>query len=185
MTSDPLCYDQWIADALLSVVTRSLSVAADEGLPGDHHFYVTFNTGSPGVEVPSHIKARYPEDMTIVLQHQYWDLLVDEDVFEVTLKFQGRNTRLRVPMSAVTAFADPSVNFGLQLKAVDPEEAAELIDIDAADGISAETAPANVAPKPIPAELADGDLSDNDAEQTDAEEPKKGEIITLDAFRKK
>ena len=116
MSSDALRYDQWIAEALLSVVTRSIRFAATEGLPGEHHFYISFQTNHPGVEMPDHLRARYPEEMTIVLQHQYWDLLIDDKVFEVTLKFSGRKTRLRVPLGAITAFTDPSVSFGLQLK---------------------------------------------------------------------
>lgn len=183
MTSDPLCYDQWIADALLSVVTRSLAVAADEGLPGEHHFYVTFKTDAPGVEMPSHIKARYPEEMTIVLQHQFWDLLVDDDVFEVTLKFQGRNTRLRVPMAAVTAFADPSVNFGLQLKAVDPDEVLELADMDGTEDVSAKAVSGDAAAARVLAEPQAAE--DGNEPDEEADEPKKGEVITLDAFRKK
>ena len=184
MTSDPLCYDQWIADALLSVVTRSLAVAADEGLPGEHHFYVTFSTDAPGIEMPNHIKARYPEEVTIVLQHQFWDLLVDEDVFEVTLKFQGRSTRLRVPMAAVTAFADPSVNFGLQLKAVDPAEGLDAMDIDEMDEAAMEMA-AEGTSAAVPAELADEDPVEDNDDAVAKSKPKKGEVITLDAFRKK
>lgn len=171
MKAEPLRYDQWIADALLGVVTRALRIAATEGLPGDHHFYITFRTDEPGVDMPDHLRAQHPEEMTIVLQHQYWDLVVDDAGFSVTLKFQGRSARLVVPMTAVTAFADPSVNFGLQLKVTE----------EAADGAAGEAA----APSDVEiAAAAEAELEPADAE-SEAEAAKKGEVIALDAFRKK
>jgi len=171
MTADALRYDQWIADALSGVVKRALALAASEGLPGDHHFYITFRTTAPGVQMPGHLKARYPEDMTIVLQHQYSDLMVDDVAFSVTLKFQGRSARLAIPFAAMTAFADPSVNFGLQLK---PAAPATVQTVGEAPGVKAKPVPAP-AIKTAPAPAAD------DA----AEEKKKGEVIALDSFRKK
>lgn len=173
MSSDALRYDQWIAEALLSVVTRSIRFAATEGLPGEHHFYITFQSTAPGVEMPDHLRARYPEEMTIVLQHQYWDLMIDDKVFEVTLKFSGRKTRLRVPLSAITAFTDPSVSFGLQLKA--SERSASGSEIIGDEELSPQ----------IAEQLAlDGEVLVRD-EPPKEEEPKKGEVIALDAFRKK
>ena len=172
MTADALRYDQWIADALSGVVKRAVALAASEGLPGDHHFYITFRTGAPGVHMPSHLKARYPEDMTIVLQHQYSDLMVDDAAFSVTLKFQGRSSRLVVPFAAMTAFADPSVNFGLQLK---PAVQAAVKTVGETAGTIAKPAPApavKTAPQPP-------------ADDAAAEDKKKGEVIALDAFRKK
>ncbi len=161
MTADALRYDQWIADALSGVVKRALAHAASEGLPGDHHFYLTFRTAAPGVQMPSHLKARYPEDMTIVLQHQYSDLVVDDVAFAVTLKFQGRSARLSIP------FADPAVNFGRQLKPAAPAAVKTVGEAPAPD--------AKPAPKAAAEARADAA----------AEEKKKGEVIALDAFRKK
>lgn len=171
MTADALRYDQWIADALSGVVKRALALAASEGLPGDHHFYITFRTGAPGVSMPSHLKARYPEDMTIVLQHQYSDLMVDDAAFSVTLKFQGRSSRLVVPFAAMTAFADPSVNFGLQLK---PAVQAAVKTVGEASGTKAKPAPAPAVKTALPS-----------ADDAADEDKKKGEVIALDAFRKK
>ena len=174
MSSDALRYDQWIAEALLSVVTRSIRFAATEGLPGEHHFYISFQTNHPGVEMPDHLRARYPEEMTIVLQHQYWDLLIDDKVFEVTLKFSGRKTRLRVPLGAITAFTDPSVSFGLQLKVTD--SGAPL-----APEVASDEEPTPQIAEPLAVRKEDP-AEENAAKE---EEPKKGEVIALDAFRKK
>jgi hypothetical protein len=122
--------------------------------------------------MPAHLKARYPEDMTIVLQHQYSDLMIDDVAFSVTLKFQGRSSRLSIPFAAMTAFADPSVNFGLQLK---PAAPAAVKTVGQPDAPSAK-------PVPVPAAQT-APLSTADAAA--AEEKKKGEVIALDAFRKK
>lgn len=167
MDDDVLRYDQWIAEALSSVAKRALAFAAAEGLPGDHHFYITFRTDTPGVDMPSHLKARYPEEMTVVLQHQYADLVVGDDAFAVTLRFQGRGARLTIPFTAMTAFADPSVKLGLQIRAT-----AAAVDKRVNEG-QPESRPAAVsAAKPAATPPA-------------AEDPKKGKVITLDAFRKK
>ncbi len=176
MKSDTLPYDQWISDALMNVVVQALSHAAIEGLPGDHHFYVTFRTDAPGVEIPSHLKAQYPDEMTIVIQHQFWDLVVDSVGFGVTLKFQGRDTRLIVPLDAITAFSDPSVNFGLQLNGAGgptgSNDGEVAVDQIAASQAQAETeSPAEAEPQIEP--------------KAGKRKKKKGEIIALDAFRKK
>jgi hypothetical protein len=123
--------------------------------------------------MPSHLKARYPEDMTIVLQHQYSDLMVDDVACSVTLKFQGRSARLAIPFAAMTAFADPSVNFGLQLK---PAAPAVAKTVDEAAGTKANPAPAPAA-KAAPPSTAEAEAA--------AAAKKKGEVIALDAFRKK
>lgn len=168
MNADVLRYDQWIAEALSSVVKRALDFAAARGMPGEHHFYITFRTDSPGVEMPSHLRARYPEDMTIVLQHQYTDLVVGDDYFAVTLSFQGRSSRLSIPYAAMTAFADPSVNFGLQIKAAATDKRASQ---GHAEPLAAAPAAETASPSPAAAPAS--------------EDEKKGKIITLDAFRKK
>jgi hypothetical protein len=115
MTEGDLPYDQWIEDALRGVIRRALAYVAADGLPGNHHFYITFATQAAGVDIAPELRARYPNEMTIVLQHQFWDLQVDDDAVAVTLKFHGRSARLYIPLKAISAFGDPSVNFGVQL----------------------------------------------------------------------
>ena len=121
MTTSELPYDRWLEDALRGVIRLALAHTAEYGLPGQHHFYLTFATGADGVEMSPELRARYPEEMTIVLQHQFWDLTVQDDLVAVTLKFHGRPSRLVIPLTAISAFGDPSVNFGLQLKTVSVE----------------------------------------------------------------
>jgi hypothetical protein len=122
-----LPYDRWTEEALRQVVVRALQHAAAEGLPGDHHFYVTFRTDLPGVVIPPRLLAQYPQEMTIVLQHQFWDLMVDEEQgrFGVGLSFGGVPSMLTVPFSALVAFADPQVRFGLRFQAPEPDAAPE------------------------------------------------------------
>ena len=169
MTDDPFRYDTWIEDALRSVIRRALDFAADKGLPGDHHFYITFRTDADGIEVPAYLKAENPEELTIVLQHQFEDLVVNEDALWVTLRFNGKPERLRVPFDAVVSFADPSVNFGLQLKMAGEPEGELEFDAALAQNFEAEAA--------SPAQ---------DADLTQAKKAKgMGEVIALDAFRKK
>jgi hypothetical protein len=114
MSEDPLDYERMVREALIEVPRRALRLAAREGLPGEHHFYVSFRTGDPGVSVSPSLRARHPEEMTVVLQHQYWDLAVGDDAFSVTLRFGGAPERLHVPFAALTAFADPAAEFGLR-----------------------------------------------------------------------
>jgi hypothetical protein len=154
MTSE-LPYDRWLEDALRGVIRRALAYTAEYGLPGAHHFYITFATEAEGVELPPALRAKYPEEMTVVLQHQFWDLTVQDDLVSVTLKFQGRPSRLVIPLSAITAFGDPSVNFGLRLKTVSAEDEEQ----DAEGALES-------------AEPAKG-------------EPASGQVIALDTFRKK
>lgn len=162
MGQDGLRYDKMVEEALRSVVRESLSFAAEHGLPGDHHFYITFRTHLPGVAVPDYARARHPEEMTIVLQHQFWDLTVDHERFAVTLSFSGKSERLEIPFSAVTGFADPSAKFGLQFQGIPGLE--DEIDEDA---------PATPAPPPVEP-IREGEGSEGD-----------GKVVTLDRFRKK
>ena len=117
MAKDWLRYDQIVERQLRGVVRYVLAEVAANGLPGDHHFYITFKTGHPGVSMSPHLRAQYPREMTIVLQHQYWGLEVLDDSVTVTLSFGGRHERLQVPFAAVVSFADPSVKFALQFEA--------------------------------------------------------------------
>ncbi len=163
MISDSLPYDQWIEDALRGVVHQALLHASRNGLPGTHHFYITFRTTAEGVRLSPELRAEYPDEMTVILQHQFWDLEVDDEAFGVSLNFHGKPQRLHVPLAALTAFGDPSVNFGMHLKTVgvgmpEDEEAME-----------------------------DGASPDGDAEAIDPESLKSemGEVVAFDKFRKK
>lgn len=118
-TEDLLPYSAWAEEAMRAVVVEALDHAGRNGLPGEHHFYLTFQTGFPGVSIPGHLKARYPQEMTIVLQHKFWDLKVDRGAgsFSVGLSFGGVPATLVVPFRALTAFADPHARFGLRFPA--------------------------------------------------------------------
>lgn len=110
-------YDAIVQDTLRQVVRRVLDLIAAQGLPGQHHFYVAFRTRAPGVDIPRHLVERYPEEMTIVIQHRYWDLKVDDEGFQIGLSFNQVPARLRIPYAALTGFFDPAVNFALQFQA--------------------------------------------------------------------
>ena len=139
MAQDPpaqglMRYEAMAQDALRGVVTAALKrAAAPGGLPGDHHFYITFRTDAPGVSGPPEVLGKYPEEMTIVLQHQYWDLAPGETFFSVTLKFGGQPKRLSVPYSAVVRFFDPHVQFGLQFEPPEPRAAEPEIEPETAE----------------------------------------------------
>ena len=124
MPVDHIRYDLLTQDALRGVIRTVLTDAAVKGLPGEHHFFITFDTRAEGVRMSSRLRASYPGDMTIVLQHQFWDLVVGEDDFDVGLAFNGTRERLHIPLKAVKGFMDPSVQFGLQFT-VDTEAAKE------------------------------------------------------------
>lgn len=163
MADQSLRYDRMVERALRSVVRDSLREVAARGLPGSHHFYITFRTGHPDVIMPDWLRASYPEDITIVLQYQFWGLEAEDDHFSVTLSFNGRNERLTVPYESVTAFADPSVKFGLQFEAAKAE--------------AEPTVPRTGVPAPSP-----GPETPAAAE---AEQGGPTKVVTLDAFRKK
>src|SRR3954462_4101804 len=142
MSDDPpeslIPYDEIVQDALRAVVGRVLrEVAESGGLPGEHHFYITFNTRFAGVSIPKHLSERFPDEMTIVIQHRFWDLKVDDDGFTVGLSFGGVPATLQVPFAAVTQFHDPAVEFALTFQANAAEEARDEPEV-----------PENDAPKP-------------------------------------
>ncbi len=167
MEDNGLRYDEMVENALRGVVAQALNHVVKFGLHGDHHFYITFNTDFPGVAIPVRLKERYPEEITIVLQHQFWDLFVGEEHFEVTLSFDKKGERLIVPFAAVSAFADPSVKFGLQF---------QVEEIEATDGDALRLA--------VEDAVADASMED-EAENDSAPNPAGGaEVITLDSFRK-
>ncbi len=161
MAKEILQYNVMVEAALRAVVRQALTDVARVGLPGNHHFYITFRTAYPGVRVPEYLKARYPAEMTIVLQFQFYDLEVDDTGFSVMLTFNNKPETLAIPFAAITVFADPSVNFAL------PFQAPELPPVEA-------SAPA-VAPKPA-AKAVEKPADDGE---------KSGEVVSLDKFRKK
>ncbi len=172
MARDQMRYDQMVETALRGVVQHAIRQAASEGLPGEHHFYITFRTGHPGVDIADYLRDRYPSEMTIVLQHQFYGLEVFEDRFEVTLSFNGMPERLRIPFGAISIFADPSVNFALQFQAGDNEDAAPPM-----------TGNSDMDVLQQPHEEAAG-ASTPDDESGDSEK-KTGEVVSLDQFRRK
>jgi len=190
MTKDWLRYDEMVEDALRGVVRRAFSEAKKSGLPGEHHFYITFRTDADGVMIPPTLKAQYPREITIVLQHQFWDLEVHEDLFSVTLSFGGRQERLRVPFAAVVSFADPSVKFALHFDAGENPQESES-GATAGQPDSSEAPPALEKPEAKPA-LADqrpeNGKQENEQQTKDAEKEaaKSGAtVVALDSFRKK
>ena len=118
MATDHIRYDVLARDALRGVLRRVLSDAAEHGLPGEHHFFITFLSTAEGVKLSPRLLAQYPEEMTVILQHQFWDLTVSDVAFDVGLSFGGITERLSIPFDAITAFVDPSVQFGLQFEEV-------------------------------------------------------------------
>ena len=121
MADTPLNYEKIVEDAMRGVAREALREIASGGMPGDHQIYICFKTGAPEVAMPDHLRAQYPKEITIILEHQFWDLSVDETGFSVGLAFAGKREHLHVPFAALTSFADPSVDFGLQF--ANPEDA--------------------------------------------------------------
>jgi len=182
MPVDHFRYDLLTQDALRSVIRVVLTDVAVKGLPGDHHFYITFDTRAEGVRLSARLKASYPEEMTIVLQHQFWELTVGEDDFDVGLAFNGIPERLHVPFRAVKAFVDPSVQYALQF-VVDsegrPDASAETHPEPARPaGDSAQAQPRQVQPKTEPAQSAGSG-------EPSSKEEGSAEVVRLDRFRKK
>ncbi len=211
MPKDLIRYDLLVQDALKGVVRKVLSDAVRDGLPGDHHFYVSFRTDMPGVRVSNRLREKYPEEMTIVLQHQFWGLGVTDNGFEVGLSFSGEPERLQVPYEAVTGFFDPSVQFGLKFEVKDEVPKAEA-DQDTGETVNDDT-PGEMAPiplmpakdsaraeKPQPAVKAAKGAENKDASPEKKTRPAKADpdseakaaadksgadVVNLDAFRKK
>lgn len=129
MTEDHIRYDQLIDEAMRSVVREALLKVKDEGLNGEHHFLISFFTNYENVDIPAKLKEKYPEEMTIVLQHQYEDLEIKPDFFQVVLSFEGKKERIKIPFNALTSFADPGVRFGLKFNILADENMLdELVD---------------------------------------------------------
>jgi hypothetical protein len=149
-------YDMMVEEALRGVVNKALQHAAIHGLPNGHHFYITFKTGRNDVDIPVFLKERYPDEMTIVLEHQFWDLKIHEREFEVALSFNDKRERLLIPFNAITAFSDPSVKFGLQFQEIENNE----------DQI-----------------INDTNRDPSNSEKNDLTEKSSGEVVSLEKFR--
>jgi hypothetical protein len=213
MTKDLIRYDLLVQDACKGVLRKVLGDVAKDGLPGDHHFYVSFRTDFPGVRMSPRLREKYPQDMTIVLQHQFWDLSVTEHVLEVGLSFSGVPERLSIPLDALTGFFDPSVQFGLKFEIDDksPAAAAEgseqaakppvpIAEVTAkkpGGPVAARTAPKLPARPSKAAQDSDkaaakGDSPERspkaakrDTDNADKADETGAEVVSLDAFRKK
>ncbi len=190
MPEDLLRYDLMIEGALRNVVRETLNSVAKNGLPGEHHFYITFLTHFPGVEIPDYLKKQYPEEMTIVLQYQFFGLKADEEAFTVMLSFNNVKERLHIPLEAITTFADPSVNFALQFQTGAAEEVGDGEDDDDLDLEEEKELPRKSSnsdeKQDKPAAKGKGaKAKDKDKEEKEPKEKKAGEVISLDSFRKK
>jgi uncharacterized protein len=170
MATDHIRYDVLARDALRGVLRRVLTDAAEHGLPGEHHFFITFVSNAEGVKISPRLLAQYPEEMTIILQHQFWDLVVLEDRFDVGLSFGGIPERLSVPFRAIKNFFDPSVKFGLTFETAD----------DVMEEVGEEKLPAVAASAPPSSAEPASETED------EPEKPSEGaEVVRLDRFRKK
>ncbi len=186
---DHIRYDILAQDALRSVIRKVLSeVAATGSLPGDHHFFITFMTNAPGVRISAHLREKYAEQMTIVIQHQFWDLRVTESYFEVGLSFSDKPEKLHIPFAAVRGFYDPSVNFELEFDTmIADNEDGPAVGLVAPEMSELPQEPDNSdnegAGTPDEADLEVAEAYD---ELTDDEPAKAGaDVVSLDAFRKK
>lgn len=195
MAEDHIRYDVLAQEALRGVVRKVLAEVARTGLPGAHHFYITFDTRAPGVRISPGLRERYPQEMTIVLQHQFWDLEVNETAFEVGLSFSGVPEHLVVPFTAIKGFADPSVNFGVQF--IDLQAEARDGGAGQAGSVPQE---GEAAPQPLPEDPAPAaparslrsrgkrkPAEPEEAPSTEKEKSPSGEatVVSLDAFRRK
>ena len=188
-----LSYERMVEDALRGVLRESLKITAAQGLPGAHHFYVTFDTTAPDVQISASLKALHPNEMTIVLQHQFWDLQVLDEHFEITLSFNGVSQRLSIPFAAVTAFADPHAKFGLQFHVEFEERTGADEDADAENDDAGDPPTNDVLPvdsSKVSQRFKGGRKSPPQgttlaAVKSTSDEDETGKVVTLDAFRKK
>jgi hypothetical protein len=205
MKQDDLRYDRLVEAALRGVVRDALRAAMPDCMPGDHHFYLTFRTRAPGVKIPAFLLEQYPEEMTIVLQHQFWGLKADDEHFEVTLSFNNRPADLYVPFAALTAFIDPSVKFGLQFnpdsegEGVNTADGVEPANSGTAPGLPVAADSADVGrPAPITApsdealtraiheqRAAAKAAADNSGDEAGDGNSDSADVVSLDSFRKK
>ena len=188
MAKDYFRYDLKVQDALRGLVRDILIEVAEEGLPGEHHFFISFSTTAPGVQISDRFREQYPEEMTIVLQHQFWGLKIDQDGFEVELSFDNISEKLEIPFAALTGFMDPSTQFGLQFDVASANSDSSEAETEKAN-VPSITPALNSKPKkekpsaqaretPPKEDKSEVDVPEEDAKHT-------GEIVQLDAFRKK
>jgi uncharacterized protein len=186
MATDLIRYDLLVQDALRSVVRKVLADTARNGLMGEHHFNIAFKTHAPGVVAPAAVKQRFPDEMSIILQHEFWDLVVTPEAFEVSLNFARKPQRLTVPFDSITGFTDPSVPFGFKLE----PRVSEPVSRSPAAVEQKEPAPAQGRPpaKPAPvkptARPAAAAKASHGAEKS-AEPEGEAKVVSIDAFRKK
>lgn len=187
MAEDLIRYDILAQEALRGVMRKVLSEVARTGLPGNHHFFITFMTGAPGVRISSRLRERYPDQMTIVLQFQYWDLKVSETGFEVGLSFSDIPEKLEIPFAAVRGFYDPSVNFELEFDVKPEASGTDGAPSAAVEPLKQSKLPARKDKEPragksaAPAENA----KEGEAKDGEADEKKGADVVSLDSFRKK
>ena len=190
MATDHIRYDLLVQEAFRGIFRKVLTDAAQHGLPGEHHFYITFKTGAPGVVMSDRLRAEYPEQMTIILQHQFWDLKVHDQNFEVGLSFRRVPEKLEIPFAAVSGIFDPSVNFGAEFTADDPDAIADEEKSEPAPVLAAvpsepvAEAPTEKAPAPA-ARPTRGSASEPAVEPPAEPLEDSPKVVSIDAFRKK
>ena len=184
MATDLIRYDLLVQDALRSVVRKVLADAARAGLIGDHHFNIAFKTQAPGVVVPPAVTSRFPDEMSIILQHEFWDLVVNQDAFEVNLNFSRKPERLVVPFDSITGFTDPSVPFGFKLEPRVSETASRAPAVEEEKATTQAPAPAKPTPVKPPAKPASASKPAPNAEKP-TEPAGETKVVSIDAFRKK
>ena len=184
MATDLIRYDLLVQDALRSVVRKVLADTARNGLVGEHHFNIAFKTQAPGVVAPAAVKQRFPDEMSIILQHEFWDLVVTPDAFEVSLNFSRRPERLTVPFDSITGFTDPSVPFGFKLE----PRVSEPAPSSAPAAEEKEATPGAAKPAPVkPARPSQPASTPKPAQRAEnpAEPAGEAKVVSIDAFRKK
>jgi uncharacterized protein len=184
MATDLIRYDLLVQDALRSVVRKVLADTARNGLVGEHHFNIAFKTQALGVVAPAAVKSRFPDEMSIILQHEFWDLVVTQDAFEVSLNFSRRPERLIVPFDSITGFSDPSVPFGFKLEPRVSEPAASPAPAPKEKELTPRLAPAKPAPVKPSTQPASAPKSAQKAEKP-TEPAGETKVVSIDAFRKK
>jgi hypothetical protein len=185
LSSDSIDYQRFVEDALRDAVRRLLAEVADQGLPGDHFFYIGFRTGHPGVMMPRSLRDLYPEEMSLILQHQFWGLTVDADRFAVELTFSGSRQRLEIPFAALTMFADPSAEFALRFmpRAPGAVEASGTTARPAAAAAASPAAGGIAAPEPRSSGTAGG--VEPASSPASGRSPGPGGVIRFDPSRRK
>ena len=183
MADDLIRYDVLAQEALRGVVRKVMAEVAQTGLPDEHHFFITFDTRFPGVRISSRLAAQYPDEMTVVMQHQFWDLTVTDTMFEIGLSFNGVAEQLVVPFKAISAFVDPHASFGLKFDAEAADAGApEAEAVDAASNADGDVEVSGSADDSAP--VSEGTVAANDTAEGSAARD-SADVVSLDAFRKK